>query len=51
MKLQQASSEKTKKLTAMMKDYGNCSSFKLLNENEEYFKSYNEPTTAEKDYR
>ena len=34
----------------MVKDYGNCSGFKLLNENEEFYKQYNEPT-AEKDYR
>ena len=35
----------------MMKDYATCSGFKIMNENEEYYTKFNEPTTAEKDYR
>ena len=34
----------------MINNYGNCSNFKICNENDEFFKQYTEPT-AEKDYR
>lgn len=45
------SSDKTKQqYAAIMTNYGNCSSFKLCNENDEFLKNYNEPVPTEKDY-
>ena len=34
----------------MMKDYANCSGFKILNENDEFIKNLNDQT-IEKDYK